>query len=226
MREWRHRLVLAEAWAIRFALWFVFERLLRIRTEDLREDIWLGDADRLAYIPSQWLTLPRALRRSELTADDVLVDFGCGKGRIVVEAALLYRLKRVVGVELSPELVQIARGNLARNRLLLRTRDVEIVESDVLAYPIPDDVTVAYFFHPFQGPIFSHVIDELIATVDRSPRRLRIIYCNPVLEATILETGRIRRVGSGHSLRSRVSLDEWLAIYEVEPAPISEKNAG
>ncbi len=170
------------------------------------------------YQPSPWLTLPRALRRAEVTREDVFIDFGCGMGRVLLEAALLYPFDRVIGVELSPELAAVARGNLERNRRRLAAREFEVVASDVLDYQVPDDVTVAFFYNPFLGPIFEHVLRQLLASVDRAPRRLRIVYRNPVEEEMLLATGRIRRVGSGRSFTRRDGEQSGIAVYEVDPA--------
>ena len=142
-------------------------------------------------------------------------------GRILLEAALLYPFDRVIGVELSPDLARIAQANIDRNRRRLSARQVEIVTSDVLNFQVPDDVTVAYFFNPFIGPIFEHVVRELLASVDRSPRRLRIVYQNPYEEGMLLATGRIRRVGSGRSFVRRGHFQAGLALYEVAPAESS-----
>jgi SAM-dependent methyltransferase len=203
---------------VKKATWALFERRLRTRTEGRVElaQLGLSSDHRLAYGPSEWLTLPRVLRRSEVSPEDVFIDFGCGKGRMVLEAALLYRFARVVGVELSPDLAAVARGNVERNRRRLRTPQVEIVVSDVLAYPIPDDVTIAFFFNPFTGPIFGHVVSGLLASVDRSPRRLRIVYSVPVEEEMMLQTGRIRRVASGRSFRLRGHAHLGIGLYEVD----------
>jgi predicted RNA methylase len=138
---------------------------------------------------------------------------------MVLEAALLYRCARVVGVELSPDLAAIAHSNVERNRRRLKTPRVEIAISDVLEYPIPDDVTIAFLANPFTGLIFGHVINELLASVDRAPRRLRIVYCVPVEEARLLQTGRIRRVASARSFWSRRRVHDGIGVYEVDPAP-------
>jgi hypothetical protein len=131
--------------------------------------------------------------------------------------ALLYRFARVVGVELSPDLAAVARDNVERNRSRLRTFRVEIVVSDVLEYPIPDDVTIAFFHNPFTGPVFRHVISGLLASVNRSPRRVRIVYLVPAEEGMMLQTGRIRRVASGRSFLSRRRAHAELGLYEVDP---------
>ena len=199
----------------------LFERRLGAETHEWVElsELGLPSKDRLRYQPSAWLTLPRVLRRSEVSPEDVFIDFGCGKGRMVLEAALLYRFARVVGVELSSDLAAIARGNVERNRRRLKTPQVEIAVSDVLEYPIPDDVTIAFLANPFTGPIFGHVITELLASVDRFPRRLRIVYCVPVEEARLLQTGRIRRVASARSFWSGRRVHDGIGLYEIDPAP-------
>ncbi|HUA07457.1 MAG TPA: hypothetical protein VMB27_26380 [Solirubrobacteraceae bacterium] len=55
--------------------------------------------------------------------------------------------------------------------------------------------------------------------MDRSPRRLRIVYYEPVEEETMLRTGRIRRVASGRSFWSRRRAHDGIGLYEVDPAP-------
>lgn len=221
MQRWpvRQRLLRAQIWTFEKATWALFERRLRTRTDDWIElaELGLPSENRQRYQPSEWLTLARALRRSEVSPADVFIDFGCGMGRVVLEAAMLYRFSRVVGVELSADLAAVARENVERNRRRLRTPQVEIVVSDVLAYSIPDDVTIAFFHNPFNGPIFDHVISGLLASVDRSPRRLRIVYFVPAEEEMMLRTGRIRRVNSGRSFWSRRE-HVAIRIYEVDPA--------
>jgi SAM-dependent methyltransferase len=199
--------------------WALFERRFGTRTDGWVEltELGLPSEHRIRYQPSSWLTLPRVLRRREVSPQDVFIDFGCGKGRMVLEAARLYRFARVVGVELSPDLAALARENVEGNRRRLRTPRVEIVVSDVLAYQVPDDVTIAFFANPFTGPIFDHVITGLLDSVDRSPRRLRIVYCVPVEEAMMLQTGRIRRVASGRSFWSRRRTHPGIGLYEVDP---------
>jgi predicted RNA methylase len=198
----------------------VFERRLKTHTSELISLAALGVASeyRVHYQPSPWLTLPRVLRRSDIGPDDVFIDYGCGMGRMVLEAGLHYPFKRVIGLELATDLARVARENVQRNVKRLRCGQVEIVEGDALAYRLPDDVTVAYFYNPFYGPILARVIQELVDSVDRAPRRLRIIYNNPVEEQLLLSTGRIRRIASGRSFWFSRRVDAGLAVYEVLPA--------
>jgi predicted RNA methylase len=152
--------------------------------------------------------------------DDVFVDFGSGKGRIVLQAALAYPFRTVYGVELSPSLHAVAERNVAAVRHRFRCADVHLLQGDARSVELPDTVTVAYFYNPFRGAVFEAVVHRLLASVDRNPRRLRIVYGNPQEEATLLATGRIRPVRTAHGWRPT---REWsrsnsFRLYEVTPA--------
>lgn len=198
----------------------LFDRRFGAQTEGRIElpELGLSNLHRAEYQPSAWRTLPRVLRRSEVDEDDVFIDIGCGMGRIVLEAAMRYRMRRVIGVELSEELAAVAERNVERNRRRLRTKDVEIMASDVLDYEIPDDVTIVFLYNPFGGPVFEDFIDRLIASVDGAPRRVRIIYANPQSEHLLAATGRVRGIAYGRSLLGRPREgNPSLRVYEVVP---------
>ena len=141
--------------------------------------------DRLHYVPSPWHVLPRALRYLGVSDRDVFVEFGCGKGRVVHQAAR-WPFRRVVGVEISPVLAEAARSGLAARRHQHRCRDVEIVVADVTAFRVPDDLTIGYFYHPFRGETFESVLRGIVESIDRNPRRVRLIFVLP-------EGKRVRR---------------------------------
>lgn len=148
------------------------------------------DAERVHYKPLPWNVLSQILSKSDVSPSDVFLDLGAGKGRAIFLAAAQYPFKRVTGVELSQELSAVARANIAQVRDQLLCRDVEIVTSDVLDYRIPDDVTVVFLYNPFCGYIFTSVIEDLLDSVDRQPRRMRVIYLNPTELEYLLSTGR------------------------------------
>jgi SAM-dependent methyltransferase len=177
------------------------------------------DSARLEYKPTPWTTLARALRRCEVGPEDVFVDFGAGKGRVVFLAAR-YPFRRVVGVELSPELSAVAQANVERNMARLRCRDVQIVTGDVLNFAIPDDLTVAFFFNPFRGDVFASVVERLLASVDRRPRRVRIVYRNPAEHECLMATGRVRLVRRIRGMRPTAAWSRTNSthIYEVSTA--------
>ncbi|UBU09370.1 methyltransferase domain-containing protein [Nonomuraea gerenzanensis] len=174
----------------------LYDQRYGVSTADFADlaDFGLDHPDRVYYSPAHWGTLRRALPVRDVGAQDVFLDLGAGKGRMVLEAAGNYPFKQVIGVELSPELAEVARANLVTTRLRTRARKVEIVQSDVLDYDIPDDVSVVFLNNPFRGRTFAAAMDRLLDSADRNPRPITVIYFNPVEEAHLLSTGRFRHL--------------------------------
>ncbi|MEQ1863671.1 MAG: class I SAM-dependent methyltransferase [Micropepsaceae bacterium] len=197
-----------------------FERTMGIETSRsvALHELGLAATDRVDYDPSPWLALKRILPKRDVAKEDVFIDFGCGKGRVVVQAAM-YPFLKVIGVELSSELHAIARNNVDRSLARLRCKNVELVNRDVLDYEIPDEVTIAYFYNPFGGETFSAVIDRLVASVRRRPRLLRIIYVNPVEEQTVLRAGAtLTRAVLGVRPGTQWARQKSISMYALQPS--------
>jgi SAM-dependent methyltransferase len=171
----------------------------------------LDHPDRVEYRASSWRHLRRGMQGCSVDRSDVFLDYGCGKGRIVYQAAAL-PFGRVIGVEISPQLLDVARRNIERNLRRLACRDVELVCTDAANYEVPDDVTYVYMYNPFLGDVFRAALANLERSLERRPRRLRLIYVHPAMTADIERSGRFRAVhesGSGH---------ERIAVYEAGSA--------
>ncbi|MEA2183211.1 MAG: hypothetical protein QOF69_2396 [Solirubrobacteraceae bacterium] len=210
---------------IRRAIIGTLERRAHISTTGAITPQALGlPSESVGYMPSSWTTLSRILKRSEVEGDDVFIDFGSGMGRVLYQAAMGYPFRRVEGVEMSADLTAVARENLDRGRGSHRFRcdDIRLVTCDVHDYEIPDDLTIAYFYNPFRGAIFQSIVDRLVASVQRHPRRLRVIYLNPLEEKRLLKAGfrevrRLRGVRPGQQARAR--------MYELAPPKITARPA-
>jgi hypothetical protein len=80
---------------------------------------------------------------------------------------------------------------------------------------------VIFMHNPFRGEIFDAAIKRVLASLDRSPRRLRVIYRVPMEEQRLLATRRARLVRSLAGLRPtpRWSRKVGTRIYELGFAP-------
>lgn len=121
----------------------------------------------------------------------------------------------MIGVEISEPLNRIARANIERRRRRLAA-DVEIVTADAAAYEIPNDVTVVYLLYPFVGATFRRVVDNLVSSLRRNPRRLRLIYGLPTMEDEILRSGMFRLVRTVRIVN--LGVPHRIAMYEAHPA--------
>jgi SAM-dependent methyltransferase len=185
------------------------------------DEWWPIHGDRTRYWYYMWGTLKRILQPDEVSSEDVFIDFGCGTGRVLLEAADHYSFKRVIGIDVVPQLTELAEETLARNRHRLRCKEIEIVTQDALDYALPDDVTIAYFYEPFHGAILEAVLAKLTASVDRSPRRLRIVWVNRSgygEDATMWRSDRVRFVRYGRRRLRRWRPAPFVKLYEIEPS--------
>lgn len=174
------------------------------------------DPEFVHYEPSSWLALRWVFRALKPGVDDVLVDFGCGKGRAICEAAR-HPFARVVGIEISEQLAQTAQTNIDRSRVRLRCQDIECMIADAAQWQVPDDMTIAYLNHPFAGETFRRVIDNIIGSIRRNPRRVRLVYTCPVLEHQIEETGFFRLVKRRRGRGRRGGVVNSVLILETDP---------
>jgi precorrin-6B methylase 2 len=133
--------------------------------------------------------LGSVLPKDAVRPTDVFVDFGSGMGRLLQQAAK-YPFARVVGVEISEELNEIARQNFERNRERFECQNLELVSCDAVEFEIPDDMTHAYFNNPFTGETFKKVIANIVSSIDRAPRRVTLIYEHPKMTDALEATGR------------------------------------
>jgi len=181
------------------------------------EDLGVDAPGRVRYKPAAWFIMRRILPPRKVASDDVFIDMGSGMGRAVFQAARSYPFRRVIGVEISNELNRAARANIDRSRGRLRCREVLLVSADILDYEFPDDVTVVFFNNPLVGELFAAAAEKVLASVDRRPRRVRVIYCNPIEHEMLMRTGRFRPVRRLRGLRPSA---EWsrsnsTRMYEV-----------
>jgi SAM-dependent methyltransferase len=190
----------------------VFERGLETSRTEVELDHF--HPDRVTYEASGWLDLRRALRKRAIRPTDVFLDFGSGKGRVVYQAAR-YPFARVIGVEISPKLNDLARRNIERNRHKLACRNIELVTIDAREFEIPDDVTIVYLYHPFGGETFETVIGNIIESLDRCHRQLTLVYQMPWREDQVLATGRFKLI---RTLKRRRRDPRRIAVYAGLPA--------
>ena len=203
----------------RRAVALLYERRYHLETAPIvgLERFGLAADGRVHYEPSAWRSLAQVFAALEFGPDDVFADLGAGMGRVVVVAAR-HPFRRVMGVELAEPLAEIARENLRRNAARQVAGAAEIVTADVTEYELPDDVTVVYFHNPFNGPVFAAALGAVLRSLDRRPRRLRIVYQYPTEHEQVMATDRVtrlRRLRNGGLLGGR---GHDTLVYELGPA--------
>jgi hypothetical protein len=148
----------------------------------------IGDSEHAEpYQATRVLALRSLLRTLKLPPGNVLVDFGSGKGRVLMVAAP-FGFRALRGIEFSSGLCEIARANVERfRRRSGNTAEFEIVHADAGAYPVRDDENVFFIFNPFDDHILRRVMHNITQSFERRPRPMILIYRRPVFEGCITE---------------------------------------
>jgi predicted RNA methylase len=156
--------------------------------------VFLGELDPDAIGPSlefatHYEPTPVAQAEALLDASPLLpqqatfIDLGAGMGRVVMLAARR-PFRAVIGVEISPALVEIARENLTTVRDPRRVaRDVKIVAADAAEYAFPRGDLVIFMYNPFRAPVLDAVLANLCATAES--HEVVLLYHTPVERETI-----------------------------------------
>jgi SAM-dependent methyltransferase len=196
----------------RVAVNWIERVLLGISTESHIPGVGMGRFNGvcLGYVPTSYRNLRAALRLVELKPSDVLLDFGCGLGRVVIDVARRHRIKRVIGIDLSGDFVEIARRNIATAQKKLVTK-IDVAKIDAANFVIPDDVTIAFLFNPFHGHVLDSVLKNLRHSLDRNPRELRIICVVPPHGGTPF-LDQVTRSESLKLVRFRELLGGWKCL--------------
>jgi SAM-dependent methyltransferase len=96
------------------------------------------------YVPTPWVIVDAMLGLADIRADDVVYDLGSGDGRLVITAAKRFG-SRGVGIELQPELVEIANAGAKKQRVADR---VKFIQGDLFETDIREATVVTLYLLP------------------------------------------------------------------------------
>jgi SAM-dependent methyltransferase len=108
------------------------------------------------------------------------VDVGAGKGRAVLLASE-HPFRKIIGVELSKELAQIAGHNIEKWKKDRHTRaPMRIVHQDVTEFRWPRTPLLVYLYNPFERELIEELIDQLRRAAKVGSHCIDVLYLNPV----------------------------------------------
>jgi SAM-dependent methyltransferase len=155
-----------------------YENYFNVNTRDIvsLKDLGVDDCNSLEYCPIHYRHTMNALSMIPLSINErTLLDYGCGKGRVLTIAAA-QPYKKIIGVEIS-ELITMATSNI-ENMKHKKAHDVVLQQCDAQEFCVPDDVNVIYFFNPFRGGILEKVVENIRSSHQETPRKMWIAFVN------------------------------------------------
>jgi len=154
----------------------MMDKLLKIKTSG-RDDS-NADQYRYPYEPTPYEVLERLANSGFIRKKDVLLDYGCGKGR--VDFYLAYQTRaHCIGVEYDERIYDAAEEN--KKTAVLAER-VEFVLGNAEIYPVPEMVNRCYFFNPFSVEILHKVLARILESYYEKPRELLLFFYFPSAE--------------------------------------------
>ena len=150
-----------------------WDRLLKIRTTG-RDDSG-ADQYKYPYEPTPYTVLGRLVNSGEIRKGNVLLDYGCGKGR--VDFFLSYETRcRSVGIEYDERICAAAVSN---RKNAVSGRRVELHKTDAAEYPVPEYVDRCFFFNPFSVEILRKAMARILRSYYEKPREMRLFFYYP-----------------------------------------------
>lgn len=129
--------------------------------------------------------------------DFTFIDIGSGKGRTLLMASD-YPFRQIIGVELLPELHNIAQENIRKYKSEgQKSFAIESQCVDAREFVFPDDPLVLYLFNPLPELGMKAVVSNLERSLAASPRDVYFVYHNPEHRAR-LENSSLQRFTGNH----------------------------
>ena len=150
-----------------------WDKLLQIKTAG-RDDL-NADQYHHPYEPTPYSVLERLTASGLIDADDTVLDYGCGKGR--VGFFLSYRARaKTIGIEYDRRIYADALEN--RKTTVSRIKP-DFVLTPAEEYTVPPEVNRCYFFNPFSPEILRKVMARIIESYYADPREIFLFFYYP-----------------------------------------------
>ncbi len=151
-----------------------WDKLLNIKTSG-RDDT-NADLYRYPYEPTPYCVLERLANSGFIRKGDVVLDYGCGKGR--VSFFLSYQTKaKTIGIEYDERIYARAMENLKMARA-----KADFIATRAEEFNVPQDVNRCYFFNPFSVKILRSVMARIIESYYTAPREIFLFFYYPSSE--------------------------------------------
>ena len=126
------------------------------------------------------------------------IDIGSGKGRALLMAADV-PFRRIVGIELLPELDRLAKQNISKYKSdSQQCFAIDCLLGDACEFTFPPEPTVLYLFNPLPESGLVTMISNLEHSLREHPRPVFVLYHNPLLEHVLTRSAVFQRIAGTH----------------------------
>lgn len=152
-----------------------WDKFLQIQTAG--RDETKADQYHHPYEPTPYCVLERLAQSGFIGSNDVVLDYGCGKGRVGFFLSSQMNAK-YIGIEYDDRIYSCA---LENQKTAIKSTTAFILNK-AEEYDVPTDVNRLYFFNPFTVEILQKVMAQIIASYYEEPRELFLFFYYPADE--------------------------------------------
>ena len=153
-----------------------WDKLLQIKTTG-RDDTG-ADQYHHPYEPTPYTVLERLAGSGLIGEEDVVLDYGCGKGRVGFFLSRQTKAKSI-GIEYDERIYADAMEN---RKQAVSGAKTEFVLTRAEEYRVPENVSRCYFFNPFSVEILCKVMARILTSYYENPRELLLFFYYPADE--------------------------------------------
>lgn len=151
----------------------IWDELIKVKTTG--RDASRANQYHYPYEPTPYPVLERLTNSGLLRKNDVILDYGCGKGR--VEFFISYQTRaKTIGIEYDERIYAAARSN---QKTAISADYVSFLLQKAEDYEVPSEVNRFYFFNPFSIEILRKVMAKIIDSYYQEPRRMLLFFYYP-----------------------------------------------
>lgn len=150
-----------------------WDKLLHVKTTG-RDDS-RADQYHYPYEPTPYAVLERLGNSGYITKKNILIDYGCGKGR--VDFYLSYQTRcRTIGIEYDE---RIHAGAMENKKTAVSGGRTEFVLGSAEEYEVIEGADRFYFFNPFSITLLRKVMNKIQESYYKKPREIFLFFYYP-----------------------------------------------
>ena len=148
-----------------------WDKKLKIHT--CGRDDFHSDEYHYPYEPTPYAVLERLVESEYITSDSIVIDYGCGKGRVGFFLNSQIDCE-VIGIEYDEKIYTIAEHNKTSDKsdnvsfLCTNAEDYEVSNEDCF-----------YFFNPFSVEPLRSVLGKILDSYYDNPRKMKLFFYYP-----------------------------------------------
>lgn len=152
---------------------YLTDKELNIETTGRNDDY--SDTHRYPYEPTAYSVLDRIVESEFIGAGDIVLDYGCGMGRVPIY--LSHKLGcKTIGIELVESFYKKACANKEQYK---NGNLVNFFWGRAEQCVLSPDITACFFFNPFDLGILRGVMKNITDSYYKNPRRIRLFFYYP-----------------------------------------------